>query len=183
MYERKTMLQFCQSKGKYETYERKQKTKCQGRVRMQKSLPHFKFMGWYLNGAGATVDGWREPVDCTIIVNQDVDVECHIKLPIITVGKIINLHFNFFNFYVNNGKVVGWSAVSPHLRELGLFDSNLTLSATEIVIECLFLCVIHLCGTLESSLNRLQALPPQSPRPGKGIKSDVVHPLHGYRAN
>lgn len=38
----------------------------------------------YLYRAGAAVDGWWKPVDCPIAVNQDVDVESHIKLTVIT---------------------------------------------------------------------------------------------------
>lgn len=37
-----------------------------------------------LNGAGATVDGWGEPVDCTIAENQHVDIERNIELTIVT---------------------------------------------------------------------------------------------------
>lgn len=41
----------------------------------------------YLYSAGAAVDGWGKPVDCPITVNQDVDVQSHVKLAIITVGR------------------------------------------------------------------------------------------------
>lgn len=43
--------------------------------------------GQYLNRAGAAVDGWGKPVDCAIIVNQDIDVEGHIKLTVITAER------------------------------------------------------------------------------------------------
>lgn len=44
-----------------------------------------KTTGTDLNGAGAAVDGWGEPVDRTIAVNQHVDVERNIELTIVTV--------------------------------------------------------------------------------------------------
>lgn len=44
--------------------------------------------GWlYLYGAGAAVDGWGKPVDCPIAVNQDVDIQGHVKLTVIAVGR------------------------------------------------------------------------------------------------
>lgn len=42
----------------------------------------------YLNGAGTAVDGRRQPNDHTITVNQDINVQSHIELPIVTVREI-----------------------------------------------------------------------------------------------
>lgn len=37
-----------------------------------------------LNRAGAAVDGWWQPVDCTIAVDQHIDIEGNIKLTVVT---------------------------------------------------------------------------------------------------
>lgn len=53
----------------------------------------------YLYRAGAAVDGWWKPVDSPIAVNQDVDIESHIKLTVITVEiDKIYAHFPDFHF-------------------------------------------------------------------------------------
>lgn len=53
-----------------------------------------------LNGAGAAVDGWGEPVDRTIAVNQHVDIERNIELTIVTVdgGEKTNMTLYLISF-------------------------------------------------------------------------------------
>lgn len=57
----------------------------------------------YLYRAGAAVDGWWKPVDSPIAVNQDVDIESHIKLTVITVeiDKFMHISLTFTSkFYI-----------------------------------------------------------------------------------
>lgn len=41
----------------------------------------------YINGAGTAVDGWWQPVDGPVAVHQDVDIQRHVKMAIITVKE------------------------------------------------------------------------------------------------
>lgn len=90
------MLQFCQSNGKYATY-RLLKSTYNFEDDSQKSSKEEPSMHWYcFNGnelrlylyrAGTAVDGGWKPVNSAVTVNQDVDVQSHIKLAVITEGR------------------------------------------------------------------------------------------------
>lgn len=95
MYERKTMLQFCQSNGKYATCGKSMKKNNVVKVFgiflflffFAYALVVYDCQSLHLYRAGAAVDGRWEPIDRPIAVNQDVDVQSNVKLTVITARK------------------------------------------------------------------------------------------------